>query len=391
MVIVDDIAPKLLKEIQKDFQSLFNDNAKIVNLYGKVKNGTATYVEANDFAIETGETLAKVFQRNLSSSVLPDGKMYYNIAKRIVEPMMSNNYDLISEVTQQVQTSLNQSASIGIKAIQPKLNHDRIDGIINKVSDAAQFDDVAWVLEEPIVNFSQSIVDDSIKTNAEFQAKAGMQPVIERKVSGNCCDWCKAVAGTYRYPNDVPHDVYRRHQRCRCTVDYNPGNGKIQNVHSKKWQTQEERDRIEKRKVIGLIAEDDVIMKNIRENVIPKQNIDRVVERQQIHRVGTKMYEQRKTSLQNKEQYGPSYLMISDEEVLELVRKYSGKGQIKYARNGEWNSQEIILTNDKIVGVVVDNRSGVSVETSVFKIHYSKDGIHIVPDYPSKKRRVYDI
>ena len=102
--------------------------------------------------------------------------------------------------------------------------------------------------------------------------------------------------------------------------------------------------------------------------------------------MGSQLYEQRKINLQRKGQYGPSYLVISDEEIRELVKKYSGKGKIVYNRNGEWDSKETIVTNDKIVGVVVNNLNGNYAETSVFKIHYAKDGIHIVPDYPSKKR-----
>lgn len=249
---MDDITPSLLKVIQKDFQTMFDKSDIISRLYAKVRDGTATYVEANEFAIETGDILSRAFKNNLSAAVLPDGKMYYNIAQRILEPTMTNNYDLITDITNQVQNALNKSAGIGIKAITPELNSDRIAGIINKVSNADNFEDVAWVLGEPIKTFSQSIVDDSIKANAEFHSRAGLQPVITRKVAGDCCDWCKAVAGTYRYPDDVPHDVYRRHQRCRCTVDYVPGDGKIQNVHTKKWQTQEQRDRIEARKNIGV-------------------------------------------------------------------------------------------------------------------------------------------
>ena len=292
---------------------------------------------------------------------------------------------MITDVTEQVQKALNDAANIGIKPVKPELNQDRIDGIINRASDADNYDAVSWILDEPVMNFSQSIVDDSIRENAEFHAKAGMSPKIVRKLHGGCCEWCRALAGTYSYP-DVPKDVYRRHQRCRCTVDYYPGNGKIQNVHSKQWNTQEERDRIEARKITGLIAEDDAVMRDIRENVIPKQNIDNVVKRQDIHRVGTKTYMDRKSYMEEKGEYGPSYLIISDEKVLELVKKYSGKGKIRYNREGLWDSQEIIVTNDEIIGVVVDNRNGKSAETSVFKIHYSKDGIHIVPDYPSKKR-----
>ena len=58
----------------------------------------------------------------------------------------------------------------------------------------------------------------------------------------------------------------------------------------------------------------------------------------------------------------------------------------KYNRNGKWDNKETIVTNEQIVGVVVNNINGKSVPTSVFKIHYAKDGIHIVPYYPSKKR-----
>lgn len=247
-----DIAPSLLKAVQTDFQSKFDKSSVISSLYAKIRDGTATYVEANEFAVETGNILAQAFHNNLSADALPDGKMYYNIAQRILEPTMTNNYDLISDVCNQVQTALNKSAGIGIKAITPELNTDKITGIINRVSDAENFDDIAWILDEPIKTFSQSIVDDSIKANAEFHSRAGLQPVITRKIAGNCCDWCKAVAGTYRYPDEVPHDVYRRHQRCRCTVDYNPRDGKIQNVHSKKWRNEGEEEKIRARKTVGL-------------------------------------------------------------------------------------------------------------------------------------------
>lgn len=55
------------------------------------------------------------------------------------------------------------------------------------------------------------------------------------------------------YP-DVPPDVYRRHERCRCTVLYDPADGKRkrQNVHTKKWTDSQERDRIETRKNTGI-------------------------------------------------------------------------------------------------------------------------------------------
>ncbi|CAG7589950.1 hypothetical protein PEPTYR26121_01104 [Peptoniphilus tyrrelliae] len=50
----------------------------------------------------------------------------------------------------------------------------------------------------------------------------------------------------YEYP-DVPKDVYRRHQRCKCTVDYLPGDGRKQDVHTKKWIDADKNDEIQKR------------------------------------------------------------------------------------------------------------------------------------------------
>ena len=60
-----------------------------------------------------------------------------------------------------------------------------------------------------------------------------MKPKVIRKESGNCCKWCKSLVGSYSYP-DVPKDVYRRHQNCRCTVEYIPKKGVRQDVHTKK-------------------------------------------------------------------------------------------------------------------------------------------------------------
>lgn len=247
MADIKDISPGLLKGVRESFDAAVSGNKKISGLYMKLEAGVATYAEANNFAIEVGETLARAFQNNLSGDVLPNGKMYYNIAKAVVEPMMINNHDLIANFTEKAQKSLNEAANIGIKAIRPELNRDRIDGIINKLTVADEYDDVSWLLGEPIVNFSQSIVDDAIRINAEFHYNSGLQPVIIRKEMGNCCNWCKEVVGRYSYP-DVPKDVYRRHQHCRCTVDYYPGDGKKQNVHTKKWQRLNEKEALQQRK-----------------------------------------------------------------------------------------------------------------------------------------------
>ena len=246
-----DIAPELLKKIQDDFRKKFDSSQTIRKLYEKVKRGSATYKEANEFAIEVGEILAGSFKSNISSASLPDGRMYFNIANRIIRETLQNNYELVSDISMKVQEALNKTAGIGIKPIKPKLNEDKVKGIVDIVSGKENYDDIAYMLGDPIVNFSQSVVNDTVRENADFQYQAGLSPKIRRTSTGKCCEWCDKLAGVYDYEDvsNSGNDVFRRHERCRCLVEYEPGNGKRQNVYTKKWKRIEVEDNRKKESV----------------------------------------------------------------------------------------------------------------------------------------------
>lgn len=250
----DDVLPELLEEVQTNFEQEFGKSEVVVKALKTLEAKKATYANANDFAIEVGEILSKALTTSVTADKLPDGKMYYNIAKRLLEPVLQQNYELVADYSSKVQTVLNESAKISLVAQPVELNQDRIDGFIERFSREDKFDNVKWLLGDPIVNFTQSIVDDSIKKNAEFHAKAGLQPKIVRKTAGRCCKWCQSLAGSYNYP-DVPKDVYRRHQNCRCTVDYKPGDGKKKNIWSKKV-TADSKDKREQRRQMNIDIRD---------------------------------------------------------------------------------------------------------------------------------------
>nr|DAQ60834.1 MAG TPA: hypothetical protein [Caudoviricetes sp.] len=252
--MVEDIVPSLLKKIKSEFEGARLDSEVLKDLLSKLHHSKASYLDANQYAIEIGEILSNVLGASLTNETLPDGKMYYNIAQRVLTDVLGRNYELVSDYTEQVQKNLNSEAKIGLTAQVPELNQDRIDGLVNRFSSEDNFEDVSWLLGEPIVNFTQSIIDDSIQKNAEFHHKSGLQPEIVRKSAYHCCEWCQEVQGTYKYPR-VPKDIYRRHQRCRCTVDYDPKSGKVQNVWSKAWSKSDKSDKIETRKNIGIQSE----------------------------------------------------------------------------------------------------------------------------------------
>lgn len=179
-----------------------------------------------------GEILATAFNLHITENPA-------SVIEKIINDRLKENHRLITEHGRIVQTILNKQAKIGLEAQIPEVNQSRIDGLVSRLSEG-DFEKSKWLLGSPIVNFSQSVVDDMVRKNAEFHFHSGMSPKIIRKETGKCCKWCKSLVGIYRYP-DVPKDVYRRHQNCRCTVEYIPKKGVRQDVHTKKikYETKE--------------------------------------------------------------------------------------------------------------------------------------------------------
>lgn len=207
----------LLKEIKKEF------NEKIADL----KVNPTSYADVNDYAIKIGEVLTEVFDGHLT-------EMHKEYIREVLNDRLKANHKLIVGKGKVAQANLNQQANIGLAVQTPELNQDRIDGIVGRLV-REDFEEAKWLLDAPIVNFSQSVVDDMIKSNAELHYRAGLSPKIIRFETGKCCKWCKSLAGIYQYPA-VPKDVYRRHERCRCTVEFTPKKGVKQDVHSKKFK-----------------------------------------------------------------------------------------------------------------------------------------------------------
>lgn len=247
---MEDIAPQLLEKLRKRFSEKISVNPKIRAMLKRIQEGSATYANAGEYAWLIGQALADVFDENLSSAVLPDGKMYFNIADRVLRPLLEEDHAIISEAAAMVQTALNQKANIGIKAQTVPVNKERIDGIVNKVSESDTFDAVSWVLDEPVKNFSMNVVDETLRANVNFQGRSGLTPKVIRRAERKCCEWCSNLAGVYDYP--VDREVYQRHERCRCTVEYEPGDGRRQNVHTKRWTDAVDSDTLEARKTVGL-------------------------------------------------------------------------------------------------------------------------------------------
>lgn len=245
-----DLSKELLRKINKSFTLSYQNSKKVRKLLEAIKNKDCDYLKAMEYAEEVGRILAEAYMKNLSSDVLPDGKMYYDIASAILNPTLENNYGLIASYVCGAMDVMNEKAGINVKARKPSYNVSKTLGLIKKVSEAEYFDDVKNYLNEPVITNALSIVDEGARTNADLHYSMGYKPVIVRRASFGCCKWCRSLAGTKEYYPAMDRDIFRRHQNCRCTVIYDPGNsdGKVQDVWNKEWSepSNENRDSVQK-------------------------------------------------------------------------------------------------------------------------------------------------
>ena len=186
------------------------------------------------YARRMGELLRKSIESTTKPDDLPDGKMYYNIAHSILEPLLRGNYDDINAICAEVQSALDAKKGIGLKPQKADFPAERIRAAIGGAAVKETAEHAIQVLGRTAENITGSFQTDYIKKNAEFRSKAGLSCYIERKDGFRCCDWCAGLAGRYRYPDEVPKDVYRRHDNCTCDVSYVSEKGR-QNVHTHQW------------------------------------------------------------------------------------------------------------------------------------------------------------
>ena len=241
-----DIGAELLEKIRAYFKKKCQGDAFIQSVLGKVAAGTAQMEEISLLSQSIGFRASQAISEFVNVAALPDGKMYYNIADTILSGVLKDNYEIINSAAAECQRALDRKMGINIEPQRAPYPAERVQA----VAGAASAPDIS---EEKMVrrmtstteNITRSFYDDYVETNVKYRSEAGLECFIIRSDHGGCCKWCAALAGKYRYPEEVPKDVYRRHDNCTCTVTYTNGR-KAQDVWSKTSRElpAEERERM---------------------------------------------------------------------------------------------------------------------------------------------------
>lgn len=213
----------------EDIIKLIYADKLLTKLRKKTEAGLGTFKDTTDYCNRSAELLGRLFSENVLS--MPD-------VERITanDTLLKDRYKDINDLLDKVQRTVDKVQGINIRPQHAPFNQERADQIGHSLTDKT-------VSEETIqrragsapATMTRAMQDDYVEENAKFRSDAGLKTYLVRVTDGDCCEWCTKVAGRYEYGTE-PHDIYRRHDNCGCSVTYENGRQR-QNVWTKKtWE-----------------------------------------------------------------------------------------------------------------------------------------------------------
>lgn len=205
------------EDIEKEFKVAVDGDPKCQKLWKTIREGKGNYKTANKLAQQIGKDLGKTLVKYAPYENINEWDLIDLLPKSL-----GLDHQMVADACREVQENMNKKAGLGIKFQEPKFDMDRVTGLIKELEDHPVFTDIEKSFMDQLVNFSENVVDESIRDNAAIMAKSGIRTMVIRQAEFKACEWCQEVAGSYDY-NDVKdkgNDVWRRHENCHCTIDY---------------------------------------------------------------------------------------------------------------------------------------------------------------------------
>ena len=205
--------PLTFNDVKHEIASAVNSDLRIGTLWKKLTVQGAGYNVAHDYALRvgviTGRVLKKYQPTDLAEWDLED----------LITGTLGLNHTMVATACAEAQKNINTKAHTGIRPQVPKFDGNRAFGLVATVKERGE---IGPLFYDQVTNFSQNVVDQAIKDNAEVQSGAGLHPKIVRTAEANCCQWCEDLAGTYDYDEvrETGNPVWARHDNCRCLIEY---------------------------------------------------------------------------------------------------------------------------------------------------------------------------
>ena len=230
-------------------------------------------------------------------------------------------------------------------------------------------------------NASRLLVTESARVQAESQKLTYLKELGEdgeykyvAKIDKKTSKICHSLNGkVFKVKDMIPGiNAPPMHPWCRSTTVPHVGNWRDKFFNERKGKYQTENKKSEKEKLQEKAKKE---MLEMISNGKIKVEIN--PEKQNRHSLGHKLYEEYKLKNLRNGNLIPSYIILKNDELNELILQKAGSGKIVINRKGQWKNKEIIDFG-KIIGK--DYIDGKFINTQWGTVHYSKSGSHIIPN-----------
>lgn len=225
---------EVIAKIAKDFKVNINSNTAIRPLQKKLIDETATYLDADKYALEVAKGLGKALSDNLQWGALSEDE-YREVISQVLPAGLESTYETVSDYAGAVQRGLNERYEIKLKVLKPNINAEDILNITSKAKTAKQYDEVSGTVNQDAMNFAQNVATKMMKENAGFQKNVGYEIRVVRKYDdrglhrgtkyAEPCQWCLDREGEWDYDSAQSFGVFERHPGCECLIIYKAKKG----------------------------------------------------------------------------------------------------------------------------------------------------------------------
>lgn len=215
------------EELKKLIAEKLSTDPKLRSIQKRIQSGKATFRDTAEYSRAYSEMLGRLLSENVLTLDDREGTS---------ADLLRGSYDDINGVLSHVQRDIDKKNGINIRPQTAAFPDERVQQFSHSLTDPTVPDEtIQRRARNGTTNISMSFHDDYMSENAGFRSNAGLRCCIDRQTDGNCCKWCTEIAGRYEYGTE-PHDVYRRHDNCGCSVIYENGRQR-QDVWSKRtWE-----------------------------------------------------------------------------------------------------------------------------------------------------------
>lgn len=208
-------------------------------------NDALTIAVVDQFAKDSGRILAAEIISVLEWETFPEALLFESTARDIIFPLLEVQHQNLTPYFEKAQDAENIRQGWRIKSKMADFSKSRANGLIETMINQP-YESLVSSFPATSEQFSQGMIDDSVRSNADFVYKAGYSVYVTRVAEGKACDWCRGLEGVYDYDTLTNRDeVWQRHEGCMCEIELTRKSGKKEMVENYRPRADRNRARSE--------------------------------------------------------------------------------------------------------------------------------------------------